>query len=196
MIATDLHDDIGSNLSKISVLSEVVRMQINNDNTEQNRLLNSIAEISRQSVSSMSDIVWAINPKRDSLLEMIRKMREHAEEILVPKNIHVKFTEPEANAKIKLPMHLRRDLYLIFKEAVNNVAKHSKCTKVVIDFKIEYHEIVLKIEDNGIGFDQTNQMSGNGLANMLTRVEKLKGTLKIDANINRGTTLLIHIPQK
>ncbi len=66
----------------------------------------------------------------------------------------------------------------------------------MIDFKIEYHEIVLKIEDNGIGFDQTNQMSGNGLANMLTRVEKLKGTLKIDANINRGTTLLIHIPQK
>lgn len=196
LIATDLHDDIGSNLSKISVLSEVVRMQMNNENSEQNRLLNLIAETSRQSVSSMSDIVWAINPKRDSLLEMVRKMREHAEEILVPKNIHVKFTEPEAKAKIKLPMHLRRDLYLIFKEAVNNIAQHADCTKVVIDFKIEHHEIVLKIEDNGIGFDRNYQISGNGLANMQTRVEKLKGTLNIDSDINHGTMLLIHIPQK
>jgi len=146
-------------------------MQMNNENSEQNRLLNSIAETSRQSVNSMSDIVWAINPKRDSLLEMVRKMREYAEEIFVPKNIHVKFVESETNAKIKLPMHLRRDLYLIFKEAVNNIAKHAKCTKVMIDFKIEHHEIILKIEDNGIGFDRNNQISGNGLANMQTRVD-------------------------
>jgi len=196
LIATDLHDDIGSNLSKISVLSEVVRMQLADKNESNNKLLNSIAEISRDSVSSMSDIVWAINPKRDSLLEMIRKMREHAEEILVPKNISVTFIEPQMSAKIKLPMHLRRDLYLIFKEAVNNVAKHSGSTSVKITFQIKNHEIILKIEDNGCGFDQSRQTKGNGLSNMQSRVEKLRGILEIESIIDYGTTLLIHIPQK
>ena len=102
LIATDLHDDIGSNLSKISILSEVVRLHLDDENTEQNRLLNSIAETSRKSVASMSDIVWAINPKRDSVLEMTRKMREHAEEIFVPKNIKVEFFEPKKGANKRI----------------------------------------------------------------------------------------------
>lgn len=195
LIATDLHDDIGSNLSKISVLSEVVRMQSEREGKTNDKLLGSIAEISRQSVSSMSDIVWAINPQRDSVLEMTRKMREHAEEIFVPKNVKVEFFEPEKGAKIKLPMDLRRDIYLIFKEAVSNIAKHSNCAGVKIDFQIENHEITLKIEDDGDGFDENSATFGNGLANMRSRVERLNGGFQIESRVNFGTTVKIRIPQ-
>lgn len=195
LIASDLHDDIGSNLSKISVLSEVARMQTNGGSVEQSRLLNSIAEISRQSIVSMSDIVWAINPQRDSALEMIRRMREYAEEIFVPKGVVVKFVEPEMGAKIKLPMDLRRDLYLIFKEAINNVAKHSGGTSVRIIFQVKNNEIILKIEDNGCGFDASRQTSGNGLSNMQNRVAKLKGKFQCESKTGGGTIVEVHVPQ-
>lgn len=195
LIATDLHDDIGSNLSKISVLSEVVRMQLANEGNSDNKLLGSIAEISRESVSSMRDIIWAINPKRDSALEIIRKMREYAEELFVPKGITVKFAEPDKGAKIKLPMDVRRDLYLIFKEAVNNIAKHSNCTAVKIDFNIHHQEIILQIEDNGRGFDLNEPKNGNGLPNMQNRVEKLRGYFQIESEPNHGTKINVRIPQ-
>lgn len=195
LIATDLHDDIGSDLSKISVLSEVVRMQLAGENESNNRLLSSIAEISRQSIASMSDIVWAIDPQRDSALEMIRKMREYAEEIFVPKGISVKFVEPETGAKIKLRMDLRRDIYLIFKEAINNVAKHSGGTAVKIIFAVKNNEIILKIEDNGCGFDTSRETSGNGLINMQNRAGKLKGKFVCESRAGDGTFIEIHFPQ-
>jgi ligand-binding sensor domain-containing protein/two-component sensor histidine kinase len=195
LIATDLHDDIGSNLSKISVLSEVVRLQLEQEGKSDDKLLSSIADISRQSVGSMSDIVWAINPKRDSVLEMLRKMREHAEEIFVPKGITVEFSEPEKIAKIKLPMDLRRDLYLIFKEAINNIAKHSNCKNVRINFDIYHQEIILQIEDDGIGFDLSDETNGNGLTNMKKRAERSKGSLQIESALNEGTKITVQLPQ-
>lgn len=195
LIATDLHDDIGSNLSKISVLSEVVRLQLEREGKSDDKLLSSIADISRQSVGSMSDIVWAINPKRDSVLEMVRKMREHAEEIFVPKEITVKFSEPDRIGKIKLPMDLRRDLYLIFKEAINNIAKHADCTKVQINFDIHHHEIILQIEDNGRGFDSAQEINGNGLTNMQKRTDRLKGSFQVDSAPSEGTKIIVRIPQ-
>ncbi len=122
-------------------------------------------------------------------------MREHAEEIFVPKNIKVEFSEPKKGAKIKLPMNLRRDLYLVFKEAVNNIAKHSNCAGVKIDFQIENKEIILLIEDNGSGFDLEKQAHGNGLENMRSRVKKLNGSFQIETKINGGTKLKIQVPQ-
>ena len=195
MIATDLHDDIGSNLSKISVLSEVVRMQLSDKSETHNRLLISIAEEARESVASMRDIVWAINPKRDSALEVVRKMREYAEEIFVPKGVSVEFSEPPQSAKIKLSMDLRRELYLIFKEALNNAARHSNCNSVSIKFQIENKEIVLEIKDDGDGFDAAHAMGGNGLSNIKTRVGRLKGKLEIASKVDAGTTIKVRVPQ-
>lgn len=196
-IATDLHDDIGANLSKISVLSEVARLKMTNGNEENNHLLGSIAEIARESVSTMSDIVWTINPKRDSVLEMIRKMREHAEETFVPKNVSVEFNSPIDSENIKLPMDLRREIYLIYKEAINNSAKHSDCQKIKIDFKIEGKEIYLKIQDDGKGFEQNVETpNGNGLENMKSRAKNLGGTLEITSEKAIGTSIKLNILKK
>lgn len=194
LIATDLHDDIGSNLSKISVLSEIVRMQISSGDAEQNRLLDSIARISRESVGSMSDIVWAINPKRDSLAEMIGKMRVHAEESLSPKSIKLNFDAAPVNSKIKVSMQVRRDLYLIFKEAVNNILKHSGATAVSVEFAIDRYELILTISDDGRGFAPSPENGGNGLTNMQTRVAKLKGKFECQSEIGSGTTITVRVP--
>ena len=193
-IATDLHDDIGSDLSKISLLSEIVKMQLANGNAENNRLLATIAEVSRRSVDSMRDIVWAINPKRDSALEMTRKMREYAEAVFVENGVRLNFNAPTDGAKIKILMDTRRELYLIFKEAVNNAAKHATCSTVEIEFRASSKEIFLGIEDDGCGFAISPNSLGNGLANMKSRAEKIGGKFEILTQIGQGTTVKIYLP--
>ncbi|MDQ3749720.1 MAG: histidine kinase, partial [Acidobacteriota bacterium] len=178
-IATDLHDDIGTNLSKISLLSEIVNLQLAEQNTESRRLLNSIAEISRESVGSMSDIVWAINPKRDSALELVRRMRTHVEEIFLDKNVRALFNASDDNGEsIKLSMNTRRELYLIFKEAVSNAARHSNCENIEIDFRLENGTIFLRIRDDGEGFDTSTKTNGNGLENMRSRAMRNGGNFE------------------
>ena len=194
-IASDLHDDIGTNLSKISLLSEIVNLQLADQNTDSNRLLNSIAEISRESVGSMSDIVWAINPKRDSVLELVRRMRLHVEELFLEKDVRVIFNAPDDGEQIKLSMNIRRELFLIFKEAVSNAARHSDCTRIEIDFRLENGKIFLCVADDGNGFDALQKTDGNGLGNMCSRAEKNGGNCSIESNAENGTTIKIRFPQ-
>ncbi len=193
-IATDLHDDIGADLSKISMLSEVIKMQMTNGNENNNRLLTTIAETSRKSVDSMRDIVWAINPSRDSLTDLIQKMRQFAEETLVEKNIKLVFNAPPEHQNLKISMDTRRELYLIFKEAVNNAAKYADCKKVEIDFQINGKEIFLSVKDDGKGFDISEDFEGNGLKNMKRRAENLKGKFEIISS--EGTKISVNFPQK
>lgn len=192
-IATDLHDDIGADLSKISLLSEVVKMQLPNGNEENTRLLTKIAETSRNSVDSMRDIVWAINPSRDTLNDLVQKMRQFAEETLVANNINLKFTAPTDNQKLKLSMNTRRELWLIFKEAISNASKYSECSEVQIDFAIIGKEISLQIKDNGKGFDTSQDFEGSGLKNMKRRCENLNG--KFGLNSQEGTQISVKFPQ-
>ena len=194
-IASDLHDDIGTNLSKISLLSEIVNMQLADRHTESNLLLNTIAEISRESVGSMSDIVWAINPQRDSVLELVRRMRQHVEELFLDKDVRVSFNAPEDGAAIKLSMDVRRELFLIFKESVNNAVKHSNCRRIEIDFRLEKRVIFLRIADDGKGFDASQKTDGNGLENMRNRTTKNGGTFEVETGEGNGTALKIHFPQ-
>jgi len=196
-IATDLHDDIGANLSKISLLSDIVRLRGANVADEDKRMLTTIAEISRSSVDAMRDIVWAINPNRDSVAEMTRKMRQHAEEIFVPNEIRVAFHAPADSKRVKVSLDTRRELFLIFKEAVNNAARHANCKKVEISFEVAGGKIFLDIADDGLGFDTLqNSTGGNGLANMQKRVAKLGGTIKIESADGNGTNITIRVPQK
>lgn len=192
-IATDLHDDIGANLSKISLLSEIVNMQMESGNPESKKMLSTIAEVSRSSVASMRDIVWAINPSRDSVLEMTRKMRQYAEETFVPNNVALRFNAPNERVSTPLPMDLRREMFLIFKEAVNNAARHSDCTRIEIDFVVSSKQIVLQITDNGRGFDPGSESEGNGLANMRSRTEKIGGRFEIDSEPGGGTKIRIEV---
>jgi two-component system, NarL family, sensor histidine kinase UhpB len=143
----------------------------------------------------MRDIVWAINPHRDSVLEMTRKMRQYAEETFVPKDVAVKFDAPAGGANIKLSMDIRRELFLIFKEAVNNAARHSGCGKIELDFHVSQGRIFLQIADDGRGFEPASEFEGNGLANMKARAEKIGADFQVESAIGRKTTIKVRLPK-
>jgi ligand-binding sensor domain-containing protein/signal transduction histidine kinase len=187
-IATDLHDDIGANLTRIALLSEVAQR------TPDAAPLASIGRIARESVSSMSDIVWAINPRRESLFDLIARMRQHAEEIFTMRDIELRFNAPAANDGLRLGIDVRRDVLLIFKEVVNNAARHSGCSMVAIDLRVKHSQLEMIVADNGHGFDTSIESQGQGLASLYRRARKLKGTLAIDAGGGMGTTVTLRIP--
>ncbi|HZF39962.1 MAG TPA: two-component regulator propeller domain-containing protein, partial [Blastocatellia bacterium] len=193
-IATDLHDDIGANLTRISVLSEVARRQGGDGASPVSGSLQAIAEIARESVASMSDIVWAINPQRDSLIDLTRKMRQHAEEVFMMRGIELKFVAPDHAADLKLGIDVRRNLYLIFKEAVNNAARHSDCARAEIELHVEGARLRLTISDDGRGFDPAARTEGNGLISMRRRAADLGGELSLESRVGAGSRVRLTTP--
>jgi ligand-binding sensor domain-containing protein/signal transduction histidine kinase len=186
-IATDLHDDIGANLTRIALLSEAARQM------PPAAPLASIARISRESVSTMSDIVWAISPKRESLLDLTRRMRQHAEEIFALPGTELSFNAAIAESR-RLGMDVRRDLLLIFKEAVNNAARHSGASAVNIDLRLTGTRLSLVVADNGSGFDASRESDGQGLLSMCRRADRLGGALDVQSAIGSGTRVTLSVP--
>jgi len=191
-IATDLHDDIGANLTRISILSEVAKQNATNGNTG---LLTSIAEIARESVASMNDIVWAVSPQHDSLVDLTRRMRLHAEEVFSSRDVRLDFDAPQTDAGLKLSVGVRRDLLLIFKEAVSNAARHSDASEVLIRLEITSSALYLEVSDNGSGFDRANDGGGQGITSMSRRASAIGGQLTIDANPHEGTRVRLLVPR-
>ena len=200
-IATDLHDDIGSSLSQIAILSEVVRQKVGNNGNGANEPLNLIADTSREMVDSMSDIVWAINPQKDHLSDLIQRMRRFAEDMLDAKDINYRFVVPETSRNVALGADIRREVYLIFKESINNLVKYSGATEVNLSVQVENNSLVASVTDNGKGFDVEEKLNGNydgfggnGLKNMRHRAENLGGVFEIESEIGKGTVARLKIP--
>jgi signal transduction histidine kinase len=192
-IASDLHDDIGSNLTKIAILTEVAQQQLDSRENDGGPL-SSAARISRESLDSMGDIVWAINPKRDTLRELVRRMRGFATDIFTNRNIDFNFIFPDNDLDVKVGPDVRRDVFLIFKEAVNNVVRHSESTKAAIELRVEGGSLVLRISDDGKGFDAEQARDGNGLVSMHRRAQSIGGKLEISSNLEVGTRVTLTAP--
>lgn len=192
-IATDLHDDIGSSLSQVSVLSEVVRHRVGADPVVAEPLL-MIASLSRDLVEGMSDIVWAINPKRDRLADLTYRMRRFASDVFSARDIAFEFEAPDAAHDLRLGADVRREVFLIFKECVNNIARHSGCAEAQIAFRVGASRIQLQVSDDGRGFDSSQAGDGNGLVNIKQRAAKLGGTLEVISTIGKGTTVKLKAP--
>jgi two-component sensor histidine kinase/streptogramin lyase len=195
-IATDLHDDIGSNLTRIALLSEVAHQQAKQRDPDLEQRLTSIANISRESVESMGDIVWAINPQRDRLRDLIQRMRRFAEDTLQARQIEFRFRTPDTEQDIEVNANLRREIFLIFKESINNIVRHSACTEADIEFHMEDNRLTLRLSDNGKGLDAVAESDGHGLINMRARAERLGGTLEFASNNGQGTTVTLRVPLK
>jgi signal transduction histidine kinase len=144
----------------------------------------------------MSDIVWAVNPKRDNLLDLTRRMRQFAGEMLVPGGIDFTFDAEGASGHVTLGADLRRQVFLIFKECINNVARHSGATQAEILFAMSGSWLRLTIHDNGRGFDPGHISNGHGLASMTNRAAALGGTLEIQSAPGAGTTSRFAVPVK
>ena len=197
-MATDLHDDIGSSLSQIAILSEIVRRKVG-DQPSANEPLSMIADTSREMVDSMSDIVWAINPQKDHLSDLVQRMRRFAEDMLDAQDIAYRFYFDDKTPDVSLGADVRREVYLIFKETVNNLAKHARATEAEISIKTEKDVLKIEIKDNGRGFDpsaETDGYGGNGLPNMKKRAKNLNGRFEIDSAEKAGTIVRLEIPLK
>ena len=193
-IAADLHDDIGSSLSQISVLSEVLRNQLGEQEARVSKNLSLINRVSQEALDSMSDIVWAINPQQDHLSDLVRRMRRMASEALPAREIRFNFNAPNTGLDLKLGADIRRQVYLMFKETINNLIRHSKCVETTIDLKIEGMWLVLTITDNGQGFDPEKVSEGNGLVSLHRRARSLNGETIVSSRRGEGTTVTIRVP--
>ncbi|HSE38330.1 MAG TPA: ATP-binding protein, partial [Blastocatellia bacterium] len=192
-IASDLHDDIGAGLSRIAVLSEVASHEAGNFSAVTERL-SVIARASRELVDSMSDIVWVINPERDHLRDLTQRMRRFASDLFTSRGIEFNFRAPVSDHHLKVGADVRRHIFLIFKESVNNILRHSECTKADLDLRVEGGWIVLTVTDDGAGFDPARTSDGNGLANIRERARVLGGRLRIDSGKGDGTTITVGVP--
>jgi two-component system, NarL family, sensor histidine kinase UhpB len=188
-IAIDLHDDVGSTLSSISMFSQVAQEQ----SKEVIPALEIIGESSRRMLDAMADIVWTINPENDQFEKIILRMRSFAYELLGAKKIDFRFTAPEGISNIRLSMEARRNLYLIFKESINNMVKYSDADKAMFTLQGEKDKLTMMIWDNGKGFDASMASQGNGLNNMKKRAGDMGGDLFIESHPGAGTTIRLQL---
>ena len=193
-IARDLHDDMGSTLSTINILSEMARRKVQVDTQKTSEYIDKISDNSQRMMEAMDDIVWSINPVNDSMQRILARMREYATNILEAKDINFQFRAEEALNDIKIGLESRRDLFLIFKEAVNNMAKYSQCNNAYIVIKLHKKNVVMLVSDDGIGFDINTADHGNGLVNMKQRATLLKGRLEIKSTPGNGTSVVMEVP--
>jgi two-component sensor histidine kinase/sugar lactone lactonase YvrE len=193
-IATDLHDDIGASLSQIAILSEVASQKIELGDNRVNEPLKLIAGNSRELVDSMSDIVWAINPKRDRVRDLSQRMRRFASDMFTARNIELQFHGPNERQDLRVGTEVRRQVFLIFKESVNNAVRHSGCTRAEVDLRIEGNTLTLRVSDNGKGFRENGESNGHGLTSMRDRAMELGGSLEITSVNSDGTTVLLRVP--
>ncbi len=193
-IASDLHDEIGSTLSSISLSSLIIQKKLKDDTNGVNPLLNQISKNTDNMMEAMSDIVWSINTKNDGFGNVINRMRGFAIEILEPKNCTVHFNIANSLKDIKLDMIQRKNIYLLFKEAINNIAKYAEAKNAWIDINLEKNHIIkMSIRDDGKGFSnepaQKENLGGNGIFNMKKRADELYAKLSIETAFGSGTKI-------
>src|SRR5262249_28080571 len=142
---------------RMAILSEVVKRQIRGGSKESVPLLTEIADTARGLVDGMGDIVWSIDPRRDDLSSLVSRVRHFASDILEAKGIAWDFRLPPNTEKVKLTQEQRRHIYLIFKEALNNIVRHAGCSSVSLSFVVDDHQVIAGISDDGHGFDYREQ---------------------------------------
>src|SRR6185436_17409692 len=159
------------------IFSEIAKQQSN----EVTPMLQQIGDSSRKMLEAMADIVWTINPENDQFEKIIDRMRLFAFELLGAKKIDFEFQADDAIAKMKLPMNVRKNVYLIFKEATNNMVKYSEADKASFSIRGTKSNLTLMIRDNGKGFDVNHASRGNGLKNMKKRAEEIGARLLLES---------------
>lgn len=193
-IAQDLHDDIGSTLSSISILSNLLIKE-----KDSNQTISSIKEIKNSSISlmeKMDDIVWSINPRNDSLENLLSRIKRFATTLFEAKNIDYEISIQENINEVKLPMEWRQHIYLILKEAINNLVKYSEATKAALQVKYQDDLLELFLQDNGKGFDSTMIYSGNGLLSMKNRADLMEAELIFNSSVGKGSQIVLRIKIK
>jgi signal transduction histidine kinase len=172
----------------------MLRQQVGTIDEHISKQLSVIARVSQRSVDSMSDIVWAVNPQKDYLRDLVQRMRRFASDAFSARHIQLAFDAPVADRSIRLGAETRREVFLIFKESVNNAARHSGCTQARVSVAITNGMLAFNVGDNGKGFDEDHVEAGEGLFSIRQRAKKIGGELVITSSAGAGTTVRLKAP--
>jgi two-component system sensor histidine kinase ChiS len=197
-IAADFHDELGQKLTKISLFSEIVKAKLSKESPEYVHYIKKINKSAKELASSTRDFIWTLNPKQDSLHDIIIYLKDSGDELFDKTGIEFRVGGISKNLeKIILPMEWRRHLILIFKEAMNNAIKHAECTSLTLAIALNHHKLEMSLSDNGIGCLNGQVHGGQGLNNMKHRAELIHGDLDIVFDKGNGTTIRFtgEIPQ-
>ncbi|HKC35289.1 MAG TPA: triple tyrosine motif-containing protein, partial [Chitinophagaceae bacterium] len=193
-ISRDLHDEVGSTLSGIGIISEVAKQELENKKAyEVRESLDKISSNTEEILGKMSDIIWAINPQNESVSNMVNRLKAYARSVTSPVGIQLHFDSEKLVEKKDLTMQQLSSIYLICKEAINNAVKYSGCQNLRVTMQNEDHRFTVNISDDGKGFDSRKVFDGNGLKNIKGRAEEIKADLKIDSDYNNGTMIRLSV---
>lgn len=184
-IAADLHDHIGAGLTEIAILSEIVAHRTGGAAPEMGK----VADTARQLLDQMNEIVWLVNPRRDSLHDLFVRLKDSYSELFSHAGVLFRATNLSLFERVRLPMSYRENLYLIFKEALNNSLRHSGCQEIELSVALQGRRLEVVLRDDGRGFDALEGRRGNGLDNMKSRAERIGGRLSIEAGQGGGTAI-------
>lgn len=193
-IARDLHDDIGSTLGSIHLYSQIAASKLNGKKPEEiQSILEKIESSSSEIIDKTGDAVWAVKASNDSVKNLVLRMESYAASILGAAGIHFIINYDEKLADTKLEMTQRKNIFLIYKEAIHNIIKYASCTEVTISISKKNDKMHIIISDNGKGFtmNSINPYNGNGIKNMQSRAEEINGSFKITSGNGEGTSVEI-----
>lgn len=191
-IAADLHDEIGSTLSSISILSELVAFQQKKEQFNP-EIMTQVSHDARNVIEKMDEIIWTINPDNDEFYNLETRLKSYAIPMLESKDIDFKFDFSQELESVKIDMGKRRDIYLILKEAINNLVKYSETKSAHIEGRVVGNKLIFKIIDKGIGFDIKEHTNRNGRKNMHSRAKKIDADLDIQSEVGKGTEVILSI---
>ncbi len=191
-ISRDIHDEVGASLTKIAILTELAKRQAMHNPAVEEPLLK-ITELSRDAIDNFSEIIWAVNPKNDKLPNAVAYIREYIQKTLHDTPVECTIEYPEEIPSAVLSAEIRRNIFLVIKEAIHNVAKHSRATHVRVRMEADDQHLKYEIEDNGIGIRiDKNNKNGNGLTNMKSRISEIGGEFNIESG--SGTKVIFVVP--
>jgi len=193
-LSANLHDDVGATLSSISIYAEAIKNKLNANETDRiPELVDKIGENARETVATLGDLVWNLNPVNDSAEKLFQRMESTATFLLSAQNTQLEFEVDPSLLEFDFSLEAKQNLYLIFKETINNAAKYARAGVVNARIKKQGNKLEMNIVDNGIGFDLTQTSEGNGLRNIRLRSESLMGTATISSDSN-GTLTFVSLP--
>ncbi len=191
--AQDFHDELGSKLTIISMFTELTKSKLNGDYHEVAPYLDKVSDTAGSLYHSMKDLIWALNPEHDTVQDLFLQLKDFGDELFDQTGVEFKSQGIDTPLQDKqIPMEYKRHILLIFKELMNNALKHSDCTAVglTINNDSKYFRIIL--EDNGVGFNSSDEYDGDGLKNIYSRANKINGKISVFSN-HRGTSVMLSV---
>ena len=193
-LSRDLHDDLASTLSSVTIYLELLKQSLKNNPAQAIIYFNKAADLLNNAKQSVTDMIWTISPKPETISQFVLKVRENFTHLFKEKNIAFSINDQDLINSIHLPALKKHNLYLIIKEALNNIIKYANASIVKINISSANKTLLVKISDNGSGFDfQKAKNKGHGLRNMKERSEEINAEFKVDSTLGKGTNIIVII---